>query len=414
MALDHVDPTNMYLIRPDTGGCWRSTNSGATWSQRHATLPGAVGVGAQLTAVPGKAGHLFYAGGTGNASLKRSVDSGLNWVAVSNVTQAWQVSAGATKPGGSYPSVFITGIIQGSTDPGVFRADDFTDAIANPTWVRLSRAPGGNMDVSNKLFADLNTYGTFYLTMGTGYMFGELDAAPVALQLSPPPIASAAGFLKPRVLNNELSSLATIDMANAGTAGFDWYRRLAWPAVSTIPSGVTHWASFAPNAAGNFNIVNGKLSITGTDPTSNLAMVSACYSATDPRGYAGHMFGPGFYTECEMSWVGPLGYGSVAFWAMPRSFLTGTAGTAAGTTITELDFMENGDLGGSGLATPTHSGMIHWHTDTGVGDNGPLGQNQEILGAAPFISGPSAGKRRHKMVALPMLVSIRMMYFNTA
>jgi hypothetical protein len=121
---------------------------------------------------------LFIAGGKGcSKALVRSVDGGRTWAAVGNTTEAWQVSAGATRPGGAYPSVFMVGIIQGDSDPGVFRADDFTGNPSDkPTWVRVARAPVGNMDTSNKLFADLDTYGTFYLSMGsTGYCWGELD-----------------------------------------------------------------------------------------------------------------------------------------------------------------------------------------------------------------------------------------------
>ena len=181
------DPTNgdtYYVLLPDGNGVWKSTNAGATWTRQTSTspypsvLPTNYLDGAQMSAVPGQAGHLFIAGGKGcSKALARSVDGGRTWAAVGNTTEAWQVSAGATRPGGAYPSVFMVGIIQGDSDPGVFRADDFTGNPSDkPTWVRVARAPAGNMDTSNKLFADLDTYGTFYLSMGsTGYCWGELD-----------------------------------------------------------------------------------------------------------------------------------------------------------------------------------------------------------------------------------------------
>ena len=142
-----------------------------------AVLPVDYKAGSQLSNVHGQAGHLFFAAGASKMPLARSVDGGATWVAVGSVTEAWQVSAGATKYGNSYPSVFITGMIAGDSDPGVFRADNFTlNTGVSPTWTRLCRAPAGNMDVSTKLFADLDVYGSFYVAMGsTGYCWGELE-----------------------------------------------------------------------------------------------------------------------------------------------------------------------------------------------------------------------------------------------
>jgi hypothetical protein len=171
--------STLYFIRPDTGGCWRSINNGATWSVRNASAPGLYTVGGQLCNVPGQTQHLFFAHGRGlGITLRRSVDGGTSWLNVPNVTEAWQVSAGAANPNGTgYPCVYITGIISGDPDPGVFRAETFNSDITNvPTWTRVCYAPAGNMDASNKLFADLNNYGTTYLTMDTsGFVFMELN-----------------------------------------------------------------------------------------------------------------------------------------------------------------------------------------------------------------------------------------------
>ena len=174
LVCDSVTATTLYLVRADTGGCWRSTDSGATWSRRNATSPGTFTEGAQLCNVPGNTGHLFFAAGLATAAvLKRSTDGGSTWTNLTSVTQAWQVSAGMTKPLASYPSIYITGLIVGESDPGIFRSDD--NCV---TWVRVSRAPAGNMDFPNKLFADLNNYGAVYLTMATaGFCFGELAYA---------------------------------------------------------------------------------------------------------------------------------------------------------------------------------------------------------------------------------------------
>jgi hypothetical protein len=173
---DGVTATTLYAMIP-SNGVYKSTNSGAAWTQAtasSASLPASYATGSQLCSVPGQTGHLWFAGGNSGAlPLARSTDGGVTWSALSNTTEAWQVSVGATKSGASYPTIFITGKIQGDSDPGIFRSTD-----TGTTWTRVCRAPGGNLDYPNKIFADLDNYGTFFVTMGsTGYCFGELDYA---------------------------------------------------------------------------------------------------------------------------------------------------------------------------------------------------------------------------------------------
>jgi hypothetical protein len=173
---DGVTATTLYALIP-SNGVYKSTNSGSAWTQQTASsaaLPSSYAQGSQLSNAPGQAGHLWFAGGnTGALPLARSTDGGVNWSALSSVTEAWQVSVGAIKSGASYPTIFITGKIVGDSDPGVFRSTD-----TGATWTRVCRAPGGNLDAPNKLFADLDNYGTFFVSMGTtGYCFGELDYA---------------------------------------------------------------------------------------------------------------------------------------------------------------------------------------------------------------------------------------------
>ena len=174
-----------FNITPTKGcGCYKSTDNGAHFIQQssNTTYPAALpstGYNSQLCGVPGQSGHLFYAGGNVFASgkpLARSVDGGVTWSTVGNTQVAWQVSAGATKPGGTYPSIYMTGIANGDSSPGVYRSDSVTtNPAVDPTWLRVCDAPGGNMDISNKIFADLNTWGSFYIAMGgVGYVYGRL------------------------------------------------------------------------------------------------------------------------------------------------------------------------------------------------------------------------------------------------
>lgn len=199
LVCDGVIGTTLYFVRPDTGACWRSIDKGANWSPRGA--PGAFSTGdAQLCSVFGQSQQLFFAHGKATAApLKRSVDGGTSWQAVTNVTQAWQVSAGAANPDGAgYPCVYITGLISGDPDPGVFRAENFTfNTGVMPTWTRVCRAPAGNMDATNKLYADLNVYGDLYITMETaGFVYVKLNTS----EEPPPPephIVLAHGAMGP-------------------------------------------------------------------------------------------------------------------------------------------------------------------------------------------------------------------------
>lgn len=163
-------------------GCWVSTNRGANWTNVTSTAPSGLPSNqsqeAIISAVPGNTGHLFVAFGvTGNSSkLMRTVNGGVDWVEVANTGTVWTVAVGATKSGGSYPSVIMAGFIQGDSDPGIFIADDFTSNTGvSPTWRRICRAPAGNLNGPRGMFADLETYGRFYIGCGsTGYAWGQV------------------------------------------------------------------------------------------------------------------------------------------------------------------------------------------------------------------------------------------------
>ena len=150
------DPTNgdtYYVLLPDGNGVWKSTTLARHGRDRparhliHRFCRPTIWTVRRCRRCPVRPRNLFIAGGKGcGKALARSVDGGRTWATVGNTTEAWQASAGATRPGGTYPSVFMVGMVQGDTDPGVFRADDFTGNPSDkPTWVRVARAPAGNM-----------------------------------------------------------------------------------------------------------------------------------------------------------------------------------------------------------------------------------------------------------------------------
>jgi hypothetical protein len=169
-------------------GLWRSTDVGVNWTNMSGTnkTPNTAD-NCTIISIPSDGGnyegHLMAGSGNTGAvgPLSRSIDAGKSWHNVPGTTLCWQVGAGKAAPGKSYPAIYFTGTCStdlSPTDPGVFRADDVdpSNLSVTPTWVRLSRAPFGNMDTSNYIFADLETYGTWYLAHGgTGYCYGKLS-----------------------------------------------------------------------------------------------------------------------------------------------------------------------------------------------------------------------------------------------
>lgn len=185
MVADLVEPNTYYAFsysNDANGGIWRTTDGGANWTNMAGGLgpfPFVISMDFQMCAIPGKQGHLMIGYGAAynnGTKLYRSVDAGATWVAVTNTDIACQVAAGKEKPGSSYPAIYMTGTLSGDSEPGIFRADDFTDDTSvMPTWTRLCRAPANNMDSPKSLCADLDTYGKVYIGFGsTGYAWGEL------------------------------------------------------------------------------------------------------------------------------------------------------------------------------------------------------------------------------------------------
>ena len=143
-----------------TGGIYKSTDGGATWTQTHSTpLSGNSIFAFRLRSSPKAAGDLWctdgFIGGSQPTSgtLKRSTDgAGATWTAIANVLSVTDFGFGATKPGNDHPSVYIVGWVnQGSGyNWGVWRSDSSAAAWAANTasWTFLSEYPNNSLDLA--------------------------------------------------------------------------------------------------------------------------------------------------------------------------------------------------------------------------------------------------------------------------
>jgi photosystem II stability/assembly factor-like uncharacterized protein len=176
LAADRVKPATFYLFHsgeaPNSAlaGVWRTADGGAHWEHVFSgeLAPNSLN-SAKLRAVPGRAGHLFFAsGGYGSDTrLRRSVDGGATWTALVAVDHVDDVAFGKAAPGAGYPSIYVSGQVNKSY--GVWRSVD--DA---KTWQRIAQYALGTLDQVTVIEADKDVFGRVYVGyMGSGWQYGE-------------------------------------------------------------------------------------------------------------------------------------------------------------------------------------------------------------------------------------------------
>ena len=172
------DKTNAdaYIYNDGSGtaglkGIWRKP-LGGSWSHQFTGNPGGAAGGTwrvSLKCAPGQTGHVFWKSDTAN-SLYWSTNSGVTWSLFnSNLTACNAYGFGAAVPGGSYPAVYIWGVVSGTK--GLYVSYD-----AGATLILLSTAPNGFIDDFFDIEGDTVNFGTIVLmTEAWGGMLGYYD-----------------------------------------------------------------------------------------------------------------------------------------------------------------------------------------------------------------------------------------------
>ena len=164
------------FIGDANGSIYVTNNSGASWT---ASTPGFSfhnGVEPKIRGIANNAGHFFICGGGSYAATPRTtnlfyrtISGGTTWSNVSNgsytICDVYNFSY-AAQNGGSYPTIFIYGTVNGVT--GVWQSVD--DCA---TWQMIGDAQFGGLtfDFINCMCGDMNVPGQVYVgLLGSGYL----------------------------------------------------------------------------------------------------------------------------------------------------------------------------------------------------------------------------------------------------
>ena len=174
LASDKVLNDVFYIMNQEDRTLYRSSDGGATWTRTGTQPPEKYPYRhcSELKAVHGKAGHLWYAEGKESSkvgALWRSTDGGATWAHCANdgLTEAYAIGFGKERVSGSYPTIFINGVVNGAQ--GIFRSTD-----EGNTWDKIGQYPLGIWSVVKCIDGDKDVFGKVYFAFrsGIGYAYG--------------------------------------------------------------------------------------------------------------------------------------------------------------------------------------------------------------------------------------------------
>ena len=187
LASDKVLDDVFYVMCYEDNTFYKSTDGGATWvkmsakpgSQKPPTVPKDKPMPpplAELRAVPGKAGHLWYIEARSAYvkpsqkppdTLWRSTDGGATWTPCTNggLTTGYSIGFGKECAPGKYPTIFLSGVVNGAH--GIYRSTD-----EGQTWDRIGQYPMGIWSDLKCIDGDKKTFGKVYFAFSAGIGFG--------------------------------------------------------------------------------------------------------------------------------------------------------------------------------------------------------------------------------------------------
>ncbi len=167
LCADKADPGRFYAYDGTQGKLYLSTDSGRTFSRMGNIFPSVPGYqlqDASVTPTPGRAGDIWLC--TGSGGLLHSTNSGSTRSKVSAVTAAYLFGTGKSATPGSYPTLYLWGIANGTL--GIFRS---TDSAA--TWIRIND-DSHQYGYLHQITGDPRVFGRCYISAeGRGVLYGE-------------------------------------------------------------------------------------------------------------------------------------------------------------------------------------------------------------------------------------------------
>lgn len=282
---DRVNPDVFYGF--SGGTFYVSGDGGATFTASDARgLP--AGDDVRFKAVPGKEGHVWLAGGSGDTyGLWRSTDGGKSFARIESVEEADTVGFGKAAPGADHPALYTSAKIDGVR--GIYRSDD-----TGASWVRINDDAHQWGWTGATITGDPRVHGRVYVgTNGRGVLRGDTAGT---TDPDDPPEPGTPGCAVAYEITNQWQGgfQADVTVRNTGTESVDgWTAQWSfadgqrvdqmWNATfsqsgGTVRASSVEWnAGLEPGASATFGFIG---SWTGSNRVPETFAVNGVTCAT--------------------------------------------------------------------------------------------------------------------------------------